>query len=196
MVRIPLSYFLNLNSYRFLVIDSVARALGEFASFTSLLGNQRPVVDIVDDNGEIVEAGIEKDTHDHIMLQGTLVSGAVMSFQMRGDRGFKDSPGLVWRIYGEKGEIMITGSSPLFNIGPDDLVIKVYDSETDIVEEIERPKDPKADSPSLGRNVARLYDAFAKEEYYPTFDDAGARHQFIDLVYKSSEEGRKVQYRA
>lgn len=171
----------------------MTHVLGEFASFTSLLGNQHPVVVIVD-NGKIVEASVEKDTHDHIMLQGTLVSGAVVSFQMRGGKRFKGSPGLVWRIYGEKGEIMITGSSPSFDEGPNEVVIKVYDNDTDSVEEIELPKDPKVNLPSAGRNVARLYDAFAKGEHYPTFDDAVARHRFIDLVYKSSEEGRKVQY--
>lgn len=73
-------------------------------------------------------------------------------------------------------------------------MIKVYDNDTDSVEEIELPKDPKVNLPSAGRNVARLCDAFAKGEHYPTFDDAVARHRFIDLVYKSSEEGRKVQY--
>jgi len=163
-------------------IDSVTRVLGEFASFTSVLGNQRPVVDLIDDNGKIVESGVKKDAPDHIMVQGILVSGGIMSITMRGGKRIPGSPGFVWRIYGEKGEILITGDGPTFQTG----TLKVYDNEKDIVEEIELPTDSKEDLPLSGRNVARLYDAFAGGGEYPTFEDALERHRLIDKIDKSS----------
>lgn len=165
--------------------------MGEFASFTSLLGNQRPIVDIVAD-GKVVESGVKKDTSDQIMIQGTLTSGAVMSVHMRGGKGFKGTPALVWRIYGEKGEIRITAAAVLLQMGLYDAAVTVYDNSTDTVEVVNLPKDPYEHLPEWGRNVASLYNAFAEEANYPTFDDAVERHRFIDRVCKGSEDGNVV----
>lgn len=148
-----------------------------------MLGNQRPTVDIIDDNGKIVESGVKKDAPDHILVQGTLASGGIMSITMRGGKRIPDSPGLVWRIYGEKGEILITADGPTFQTG----AVKVYDNEKGVVEEIKLPEDSKDDLPLSGRNVARLYDAFARRGEYATFEDALERHRLIDKIDKSSE---------
>jgi len=170
-------------------VDSVTRVLGEIASLNSVLGNQRPIVDIIDDDGKVVESGVKKDAPDHILVQGTLVSGAVISISMRGGKGFTGFPGLVWRIYGEKGEILVTGTGPSFGTGVKDASVKVYDNEKDTVDEIELAEDSE-DLPLPARYVARLYDAFANGGEYPTFEDALERHRLIDKVNRSSEDGK------
>jgi hypothetical protein len=79
--------------------------LGGFASVQSILTNQRPQVKIFRADGSVLEESARKTAPDHMMLQGTLTSGVVFSATVRGGSPFKDTPGLVWSIYGEKGEI-------------------------------------------------------------------------------------------
>jgi hypothetical protein len=47
----------------------------------AVLGTQYPLIDIVEDggSGKIIEKNFRKDTADHILVQGTLDSGAVAS---------------------------------------------------------------------------------------------------------------------
>ncbi|KAF3389834.1 Galactose/lactose metabolism regulatory protein GAL80 [Talaromyces pinophilus] len=87
------------------LLDTVQQVLGEFSSFQSLLSSQRSVVKIVEADGSVVKENAVKTTPDHVMIQGMLNSGAVLSATIRGGAPFKGSPGLEWSIYGEKGEI-------------------------------------------------------------------------------------------
>ena len=63
------------------VLDSFADVLGDFVSSQALLANQRPLIDILTD-GKVVDT-IHKDTADHILIQGKLASGAIVSISVR-----------------------------------------------------------------------------------------------------------------
>ncbi|KAE8391620.1 hypothetical protein BDV23DRAFT_171572 [Aspergillus alliaceus] len=117
------------------LLDTVQEALGEFSSFQSLLSNRRPVVKTVKSDGSVAKENAKKTTPDHVMIQGSLKSGAVLSAMIRGGAPFKGSPGLEWSIYGEKGEIRITGPSAFIEIVGTNS-IQLHDSASDEVVEI------------------------------------------------------------
>lgn len=121
------------------------------------------------------------------MIQGTLESGAVMSVHIRGGPVFKDTPGLEWNIYGEKGEIRIKG--PSTNIQTfSTSSIEIYDFETDKVEKIEFKKGTFDEMAPVPRNVARLYEAIAAGDKSILCDFEGAvkRHNFIEGMYSQN----------
>lgn len=178
--------------------DIFTDVLGEFKDFNALLSTQHPLVDVVagppGGPQKTVETDVKKDTPDNIMVHGTLVSGAVASISMRGGRSFKDTPAIVWKIEGEKGQIIITAPAIALSFGHAGAEIKVYDLASDSVEVVELPEDDKADLPFMARNPARALEAFARGEKVPDFEDALVRHRLLDALYRSSETGEKVTY--
>jgi predicted dehydrogenase len=161
--------------------------LGEFASVQSLLANQRPQVKILKADGSVLEESAKKTAPDHIMLQGTLTSGAIFSATVRGGSPFKDTPGLVWSIYGEKGEIRILGPSAFIELAGTSS-IELYDFDKDVVEQIEFKKGTFDEFGPLSRNVARVYEAIAARDKSLLCDFEGAvkRHEFIEEVYRQN----------
>jgi len=175
-------------------VDFVQEALGEFATWDALLSNQRTTIDLVDAEGNVVHKDHPKSTHDQIMLHGTLESGAVVSMSLRGDKNFKGQPAMDWRIYGSTGEIRITCSGMLLQMGYEDEKIEVYDFATDALETV-AIRVPPAEAelerlPMAARNVGRVYEAIAKGETGVLCDFEGAvkRHEFIHEMYKRNNE--------
>lgn len=146
---------------------------------------QRPTITLVNPDDSIAQENVKKNTHDQIMLTGRYASGAVLSFHMRGGKPFKDGPGLVWRIYGEKGELSIEGPSALIQVSYP-VTVKFHDFEKDEVVEVKEEEQGKEweEMPMMGRNIGRVYEAFAKGKGYPNWDVALKRHQMIDEMYK------------
>jgi predicted dehydrogenase len=105
----------------------------------SLLANQRPLVNIVRADGSILEETAKKTAPDHIMIQGTLASGVVFSATIHGGSPFKGTPGLVWNIYGEKGEIRILGPNAFIKL-LGTTSIELHDFDNDVVKRIEFKK--------------------------------------------------------
>ncbi|OJJ78040.1 hypothetical protein ASPBRDRAFT_191301 [Aspergillus brasiliensis CBS 101740] len=169
------------------LLDTVWQVLGEFGSFQSVLSNQRPVIDLVGENGSIVEWGVKKTTPDHIMIHGRLESGAVLSVSMRGGMPFKGLPGLEWSIYGEKGEIRVTGPNAFVEIFGT-TKIELHDFTTDQVEQIELMKGTFAEMEPISRNLARVYEAIAvgDKRVLCNFEQAVRRHGFVEEVYKQN----------
>jgi len=138
-----------------------------------------------------------RTTPDQIMLQGTLQSGAVLSIHQRGGTPFKDTPGLLWRIYGQTGEIQVTAAGSFLQVGYPGMEIRVYDFTSDSVEVVEWSVDEAAKNlPGPAQNVARLYEAFAdgRTQDYADWGEALKRHKLLDELYKSSEESRMGNY--
>ena len=146
------------------------------------MGIKRPIVNLIGEDGKVTET-VTSDVPDHISLHGTLTSGAILSVQFRRGQPFKDSPGLVWYIHGEKGEIRITASGPAIQVGRDPK-IEVHDFAKDEIESVSWESDD--DLPLMARNVARMYEAFASgdERQYPDFEDAVVRHQMMEDLYR------------
>lgn len=176
------------------MIDFVESVLGELSTFNSHLSIQRPRVDIKGNNGNILET-ITTDVADHVMLQGTLTSGAPLSIVYRRGPPFKGDPSLTWLIHGEKGEIKVTSAAAAIQASDGERSIAVHDFQTDEVEAIHWDQ-PFQELLEQARNVAALYEAFAdgNTEGYPDFEHAALRHAQIDEIFRSSEEDRKGKY--
>ncbi len=174
------------------MIDFVMVVLGELSSFRSHLSIQRPQVPIVGSDGTVIET-VATDVADHIMVQGILLSsGAPLSVTFRRGPPFKNTPGFIWSIHGEEGEIRITAAGPALQANDDQTSITIHTFDQEELEVIEWDRRFK-DLPGPARNVAAMYEAFAngETEKYPDFGHAVLRHRYIEEVYKSGEEGRR-----
>lgn len=123
------------------------------------------------------------------MIQGTLNSGAVLSATIRGGAPFRGSPGLEWSIYGEKGEIKISGPSAFIEI-VGTTSVQLHDFATDEVVELKLKNGTFAEMYPINRNLARVYEAIAAGDKTLLCDFEGAvkRHHFIEEVYNQNPQ--------
>ncbi|QDS68666.1 hypothetical protein FKW77_002067 [Venturia effusa] len=177
-------------------IDNLLYALGEFKAFDATLAIRWPKPNLTNANGSIGPS-INRDTPDHVFLQGVLApTGAAVSFTLRGGKGFKSDPNLVWHIIGTKGEIRITSPS-LLGITTGAETFELYDHEKDAIEVVECPF-PAAvkDIENFSKNCGQVYEAFATgdREGLVTCEDALIRHRFIEEIWRKSEDKEPAQY--
>lgn len=137
----------------------------------------------------MVKENAVKTTPDHVMIQGTLNSGAVLSATIRGGAPFRGSPGLEWSIYGEKGEIKISGPSAFIEI-VGTTSVQLHDFATDEVVELKLKNGTFAEMYPINRNLARVYEAIAAGDKTLLCDFEGAvkRHHFIEEVYNQNPQ--------
>ena len=174
------------------MIDFVMLVLGELSVSQSQLNILRPEVPIMASDGTILET-VATDVADHIMLQGILsCSGAPLSVTFRRGPPFKGTPGFIWSVYGEKGEIRITAAGPALQANDDETTIAVHTFDQEDVEVIEC--DRVRNLPASARNVAAMYEAFATKETrkYPDFGHAVLRHRQIEEMIKCAKESTYI----
>jgi predicted dehydrogenase len=142
------------------------------------------VVRIIKVDGSVAKKNAKKTNPDHVMIQGSLKSGAVLSAMIRGGAPFKGSPGLEWSIYGERGEIRITGPSAFIEIVGTNS-IQLHDFATDEIVEIALKNGAFAEMGPINRNLASVYEAIAAGDktILCDFERAVKRHQFIEEVH-------------
>jgi hypothetical protein len=118
-------------------------------------------------------------------VTGALESGAYLSTYLRRGPGFKGTPGLDWRILGEKGEIRFTSSSLLFVAFEAQSQIEVQSFADNSVEKVEFGTHYDQLAPYSARNVAAVYDAFADGDTkgYWSGEDALKLHKELDQVW-------------
>jgi predicted dehydrogenase len=158
-----------------------------FETAKSVLANRRPIVKLLnnDDEKKVLDAEHKKTSDDTIFFTGTLSNGIPLSYSLRGGKAFKGAGALDWRIYGEKGELRITGSGPFIQIGYPDLKVELHDFESDEVTEIKVDEDlEKFIFPA--RNVARVYKELRAGKNNCSFEDAVERHRLIAGLYKEN----------
>lgn len=179
------------------VIDYIHTAFSaEFSSFTAHLDLQRPHVPITNHKGEVIET-VTSNVPDLIKVFGTLASSNTpVDIRYRRGQTFKGSPGFEWLVTGELGEIKISGPGPSLQALDMAYTMEVYNFEQDEVEVVKWEEEGYPNLPVPARNVARLYDLFAKgdQALYPDFDDAVLRHSELDAVFRSSEEDKRGSY--
>ncbi|KAL1851205.1 transcription regulator gal80 [Paecilomyces lecythidis] len=167
------------------ILEGVAAVLGEFKSFNSLLAISRPTKDIVDRaaGNKIIEANVPNTVPDQISVQGTVSpSGALATINLYGGKEIPGTPQLDWRIQGETGWLRVTSSNCAINVGSPDLKLEVFNGETGEVVALDR--DELDELPLPAQNTARLYEAYRKNEWYPTFEWAVKRHETIEEMWK------------
>lgn len=162
--------------------------LGTFKTASGILANRRPLIQLLNKDGSVAVKDFPKTTDDTIFVHGIANNDTPVSINLRGGKAFKGTPGQDWRIYGEKGEIRLTASGPLLQIGYPDIAIAVHDFASDEVEEIDMGKDPFGEFNMPVRNVARVYEAIAAGDtsILCGFEDAVERHRLIDTLYKAN----------
>ena len=152
----------------------------------------RPKVKILSPSGEVKET-IEADTPDHIIYSGTLNNhdNAPISIIFRGGPPFKNTPGFIWSILGETGEIRVEAPGCFLNAWDAGARILVQHFETGQVQEVDW-EDKQCPLKNPAKNIGSLYEAFAsgKEGAYPTFEEAVGLHKEIDELWKSWDAGR------
>ena len=160
----------------------------DLESFSSILDNQRPAFPLLDEKtGEITT--IEKDTPDHILLIGRLTNGALISYTLRGGKVNPDVPS-TWTIYGEKGEIAMTGQMmAMISIGTEKMTLSVHDFGKETAEKISVDYGEYAGLHLAGRNVARVYDAYADGQWVPDWEHATKIHALVTEVFGREEDG-------
>lgn len=175
------------------MIDYVNFVLGEFTSFSSHLAIQRLDIAIIHD-GNVTET-VKTDVPDLIMLHGTVTSDVPLSATFRRGQPFKDDPGLEWIIHGLAGEIKVQGPGPSLQAADADITIRLHDFAKNETEEV-KWESPFPELPGPARNVASMYEAFARGDgsKFPTFEHAVLRHRQIEELYTSFEQGRRGVY--
>ena len=176
------------------MIDYVLYCLGEdFSMLSAILSTRRKIIQHKTPDGALTD--FRRDTPDQIVLQGYLRGGAVLSVHQRGGSPFKGTPGLVWRIYGEIGEIEVTASGCFLRIGYPRMTLKLHDHKANTVEDIDwAVNDGFEEFPLQAQNVARLYEAFAdgRSSEYVDWEEAIARKRLLEKIMESSEIGSPV----
>ncbi|KAI1185833.1 NAD(P)-binding protein [Nemania serpens] len=152
-------------------VDYVHDVLGEFDGFQSRMQLQRPVLKLRDQNGVTTDREIRSDVPDLLAVHGKLAKGkadiaenATLSITFRSGQQFKGTPGFIWTINGEKGEIMVTANGAYLHSDSykDPIEIKLHDYATDEVVQIEWDwQDWQKELLYRSRIVAELYERFA-----------------------------------
>jgi len=171
---------------------STILVLGPFNSFESKLSIGHPIVDIIDpaDNNKIIESDVVNTVPDQIKIIGTVgATNAPVSLQWRGGGAFPGVPTADWQIVGQKGILRLTSLTWAQNVGMPGTKIELFDMVTGKVEVLELEADEWTDLPIQARNIARVYEAYRKKEWYPDWEWAVRRHEFLEELWRSFDEG-------
>lgn len=154
----------------------------------------RPKVKILSPSREVRET-IDADTPDHIVYNGTLHNhdSAPITILFRCGPPFEGTPGFIWSILGETGEIRVEAPGPALQAWDAGARILVQNFETGQVQEVdwENEQRPlKWEGPA--KNIGSLYEGFVggEEGAVPSFEDAVELHKEIDTLWKSWDAGR------
>lgn len=170
------------------------------AAVQSVLGPVEEVVGVLSQTRKtvrIVETGdsIPLQTHDHVMVNCILKSGAPLSLELRG--GLPRGTRLLWEINGTLNDLRITATDdqvPVINISP--LRVEVGRRGEQGYREVAVEMFDFADTVAA-RNVAALYRQMAEDllqgtKIAPDFDDAVALHRVIDAIQRSDQTRKRV----
>lgn len=165
-------------------LAGVHEVLGGFGDISARMINRRKVAHVTD-TGETIPS----TSHDQILVQGALASGAAISIHYRG--GMSRGTNLLWKINGTQGDIQVTGATGHGQI----VQLSIRGANGDMSELV--PLMPPASAydgwpdSSVARNVARLYAMIAQDirsstRLAPSFHDAVALHETIDVIEHSA----------
>jgi predicted dehydrogenase len=188
------------------MIDFIHDALGEFESFESRMQIQRPTLNVLGTAGSQTNT-ITSDVPDFLAIHGKLAKGkadiadeATLAVTFRSGQPFKGSPGFVWTINGEKGELRMTNESgPYLQLASqgEPTKLELHDFATDEVVNIEWDwKDWQKPLPLPARIVGEMYERYAswsesktatssvsREHDWPRLHDALVRMKEFDTLF-------------
>ena len=136
-------------------------------------------------NNRVITKNAPNTVPDQIMLHGTVSpSGAPVTIHFRGGKPFPGTPEIEWRIQGDQGELRLTSPSHFLNIGHPKTKVELFDAKTGKIEVLQEEKDQWDELPIPAHNIARMYEAYRKGEWYPDFEWAVKRHEMLEEMWK------------
>lgn len=118
--------------------------------------------------------------------------GASVLVSFRRGQPFLGSPGFVWTVNGEQGEMRLTargGPTLQANAYTEPVTLEVHDFASDSVEAVAWSWEAwQTELPICGRSIATLYDLFAEgkaDGAVPSFDDALARQIQLERLLRT-----------
>jgi predicted dehydrogenase len=172
-------------------LDSFIDVLGGFEDLHGILKTYGKTVPVFNTKGEVVDAAYPRTSPDHILVQGTLSSGAVASITFRKPLSAVDNTGFRWLITGTKGEIEVTTKETMWQMADPSMKLRVKVGREDDAREVDYKDDVDDRFSSLdvvALNTARLYAAFAKGDdlHYATFESALETHRLLQRIAESA----------
>lgn len=165
-------------------LAGLQEVLGDVGDVSARMLQRRDTVRVVD-TGEVIPT----TSHDQILVQGALKSGAAFSVHYRG--GVSRATNLLWEINGTAGDIQVSGANGHGQIVQ--LSIKGANADASKLEPLIPPAALYEGWPntSVARNVARLYALLAQDirsgtRLAPSFRDAVELHKTIDRIERSA----------
>jgi len=79
---------------------------------------------------------------------------------------------------------MLSSTSWSLNVGRPATKLELYDANTGILESVFVEKDQWDELPYMAHNIARLYEAYRKKEWYPDFEWAVKRHEMLEEMWE------------
>jgi predicted dehydrogenase len=173
-------------------IDALCYCLGEFREVTACVVSQRDRIP-VEETGEI----IAKTVPDQLVVNGIVIDGAVVSFQIRG--GMNRGTAFLFEIHGEEGDLQLATTSRA-SMQRQELNVKGARGDAKELAKLPVPGKyrwvPEGVAPDSRYNVAQLYARLAErigkdKPVNPGFDAAVTRHRLLDAIVRASETGTK-----
>lgn len=164
---------------------------GDLKSFDSACVLTLPRKDIVDPSAgnKVVEKDVPNTVPDQVRFWGTAgPSNAAVTVLLHGGPGIPGQPETEWRVQGTKGWMRLTSAGLGLNVCSLVTKLEHFDTESNTVQELVPDPDEWDSLPLPARNVARLYEAYRKDEWYPDFEWGVKRHQLIEQMWKKFDE--------
>lgn len=185
------------------VLDAFTHVLGPFSlaqnAVSSIMKTEFNKLDIINPAGEKVQEKHLKTSPDHLLLQGHLTSGALVSISYRMPPSSAiDEIGIRWLITGTHGQIEVLVPEMQWQFSPPGttLRLKIGDGKTENVDWEGEAQEMKEVTERVfpGVNTARAWEAFAAvqrgdegvRDRYPDFADAVLVHGCLDMIKKSA----------
>jgi hypothetical protein len=143
----------------------------------------------------VVTANHPKTSPDHILVQGTLASGATASIAYyTAPTPTVDSKGIQWTITGTEGQIQVVtheGQWQMFEAPAISLKVRSGKGEVEELDLVGGDGSVVESMGEKGRNTARLYEAFVSHDdghrdRFPDFEDALKTHELLDWIRKEA----------
>ena len=171
-------------------LDHLTYCFGPLSELSAKVATRVEQLRMVD-SGEMVEA----ETPDNVLINGVLANGGLLSYQITTVPYHADG----WRmaVYGSQATIIATtpGLPQITPIALAGSQGKEPLKELNVPERLRLvPKTvPFGPPQNVGQAYVRMAEAIREDKKFsPSFDDALEIHQLLDLVLRSSDEGRSV----
>jgi predicted dehydrogenase len=162
----------------------------ELQGISATLSNHYSEIDIVDENGKLVEKR-KKEAHDFVSITASLINGGGNVAVTYAPGTSRSGRNFHWEIIGSEGTLVLEGPGGHVQMFQPTVKLAIDQKE---LEEIQVEK-----AADFSFNVGKAWDAWAGaglENGYSatTWEDAVMRHKMIEAIYRSAAKGTCEDY--